>query len=127
GESNLPTPRLIQQALMQAVADGYTYYSENGGLPSLRAAIADKVQALHQVTLDPRQEIVVTQSGVQALNVAIRCTLNPGDEALVLTPNWPNGSEIIKLYGATPVEVPYLRVGDRFTPDFASLEAAITP
>jgi aspartate/methionine/tyrosine aminotransferase len=45
---------------------------------------------------------------------------------LVLTPNWPNGTEIIKLYGATPVEVPYGRVGDRFTPDFAALEAAIT-
>ena len=42
GESNLPTPRLIQDALAQAVADGYTYYSENAGLPSLRAAIAEK-------------------------------------------------------------------------------------
>ncbi len=127
GESNMPTPRLIRDALTQAVADGYTYYSENGGLPSLRAAIAGKYEELHQVTLDPQQEILVTQSGVQALNVTIRCTLNPGDEALVLTPNWPNGTEIIKLYGATPVEVPYLRAGDRFTPDFAALEAAVTP
>lgn len=127
GESNLPTPRLIQEALSQAVADGYTFYSENGGLPSLREAIAEKYQALHHVTLDPRQEILVTQSGVQALNVAIRCTVNPGDEALVLTPNWPNGTEIIKMYGAKPVEAPYIREGDRFAPDFAALEAAITP
>jgi aspartate/methionine/tyrosine aminotransferase len=127
GESNLPTPLLIQRALAQAVADGYTYYSENGGLPSLRAAIADKVQELHQVALDPQQEILVTQSGVQALNVAIRCTLNPGDEALILTPNWPNGRQIVRLYGAMPVEVPYLRAGDRFTPDFSALEAALTP
>lgn len=127
GESNLPTPRLIQDALAKALADGYTYYSENGGLPSLRAAIADKYQELHQVAIDPQREIVVTASGVQALNVSIRCTLNPGDEALVLTPNWPNGAEIVKLYGATPVEVPYLRAGDRFAPDFAALEAALTP
>ncbi|MCC6455118.1 MAG: pyridoxal phosphate-dependent aminotransferase [Caldilineaceae bacterium] len=127
GESNLPTPRIIQEALTQAVADGYTYYSENGGLPSLRAAIADKVKELHQVSLDPQQEVLVTQSGVQALNVSIRCTLNPGDEALVLTPNWPNGAEIVKLYGAVPVEVPYARAGDRFTPDFDALEAAVTP
>ncbi len=127
GESNLPTPRLIREALSQAVADGYTFYSENGGLPSLREAIAEKYQSLHQVTIDPRTEVLVTQSGVQALNVAIRCTINPGDEALVLTPNWPNGTEIIKLYGATPVEVPYVREGERFAPDFAALEAAITP
>ena len=126
GESNLPTPRLIQEALAKAVADGFTYYSENAGLPSLRGAIADKYQELHGVSLDPQHEIVVTQSGVQALNLATRCTLNPGDEALVLTPNWPNGREIIRLYGATPVEVPYARAGDRFTPDFAAMEAAIT-
>jgi aspartate/methionine/tyrosine aminotransferase len=127
GESNLPTPRLIQEALSKAVVDGYTYYGENAGFPSLRAAIAEKYQELHGVTLDPRQEIVVTQSGVQALNLSTRCTINPGDEALVLTPNWPNGREIIRLYGATPVEVPYARVGDRFTPDFDALEAALTP
>jgi len=127
GESNLPTPRLIQEALIKAVADGYTYYGENAGLPSLRAAIADKYQELHGVTIDPRQEIVVTQSGVQALNLGTRCTINPGDEVLVLTPNWPNGREIIRLYGATPVEVPYARTGDRFTPDFDALEAALTP
>jgi aspartate/methionine/tyrosine aminotransferase len=127
GESNLPTPRLVQEALAKAVADGFTYYSENAGLPSLRAAIADKYQELHGVVLDPRQEIVVNSSGVQALNLSIRCTLNPGDEALILTPNWPNGREIVRLYGATPVEVPYLRVGDRFTPDFDALEAAVTP
>ena len=127
GESNLPTPRLIQDALAQAVADGFTYYSENAGLPSLRAAIADKVQELHGVAIDPQQEVVVTASGVQALNLSTRCTLNPGDEALVLSPNWPNGREIIRLYGATPIEVPYARVGERFTPDFDAMAAAITP
>ena len=126
GESNLPTPRLIQDALAKAVADGFTYYSENAGLPSLRAAIAAKYAELQGVAIDPQHEIVVTASGVQALNLATRCTINPGDEALVLTPNWPNGREIIRLYGATPIEVPYARVGDRFTPDFDALEAAVT-
>lgn len=127
GESNLPTPAIISDALAKAVADGFTYYSENAGLPSLRAAIADKYQQLHGVAIDPNAEIVITAGGVQALNLSIRCALSPGDEALVLTPNWPNGREIVRLYGATPVEVPYVRVGDRFTPDFDALEAAVTP
>ncbi len=127
GESNLPTPKLIRDALVQALADGYTYYSENGGLPTLRQAIADKYHGLHQVTLDPSGEILVTASGVQALNVAIRCTLNPGDEAIILTPNWPNGTEIVKLYGATPVEIPYRYDGTRFTLDLKAMEAAVSP
>ena len=126
GESNLPTPQLIKDALIRAVGEGYTYYSENGGLPSLRTAIAEKTAALHGVSVDPAREVLVTASGVQALNVAIRCTLNPGDEALVLTPNWPNGTEIVRLYGATPVEVPYAVADGRFTPDMDALAAALT-
>lgn len=127
GESNLPTPQFIKDALGRAVAEGYTYYSENGGLPGLRAALAQHYAAHHGVALDPAAEIMVTASGVQALNVAIRCTLNPGDEALVLTPNWPNGGEIVKLYGATPVDVPYAYDGVRFRPNFDVLAAALTP
>lgn len=127
GESNLPTPQFIKDALVQALDEGYTYYSENAGLPALRAALAAKVAELHGVTLDPQEEILITASGVQALNVSIRCTLDPGDEALILTPNWPNGTEIVRLYGATPVEVPYAYDGVRYTPDFDALEAAVTP
>lgn len=127
GESNLPTPQFIKDAMVQALDEGYTYYSENAGLPPLRAALALKYAELHGVTLDPQQEILITASGVQALNVSIRCTLDPGDEALVLTPNWPNGTEIVRLYGATPVEVPYAYDGMRYTPDFDALEAAVTP
>src|SRR5438309_7479599 len=88
GESNQPTPEFIKQAAIQALADGYTFYTENAGLPSLRCAIAEHYRKLHSVTLDPENEIVITASGVQALNVSIRCMLDPGDEALVLTPAW---------------------------------------
>ncbi len=127
GESNLPTPPFIQQAAQRAMADGFTFYSENAGLPSLRAALANYYWQKHQVTLDPRAEIVVTASGVQALNVAIRCVLDPGDEALVLTPAWPNGSAIIQMCGARAVEVAQPLDGDRYGIDFEALEAAVTP
>jgi len=59
-------------------------------LPSLRKALARYYSELHAVELDPNSEIAITASGVQALNVAIRCLLDPGDEGLVLTPAWPN-------------------------------------
>ena len=86
GESNLPTPDYIKQAAVRAMNEGYTFYTENAGLPSLRRALADYYGRLQSVELDPAREIVVTASGVQALNLGIRCALDPGDEAIVLTP-----------------------------------------
>jgi len=124
GESNLPTPDYIKQAATKALADGYTFYTENAGLPSLRRAIALHYQKFHRVELDPDREIVITASGVQALNVSLRCMLDPGDEALVLTPAWPNGSSIIAMANAVARQIPHPLCGDRYRVDFDALEAA---
>ena len=126
GESNLPTPDYVKRAAAQALDDGYTYYTENGGLPALREAIAAKYAGLHNVQLDPNQEIVVTASGTQAFNVGVRCAIDPGTEAIILTPNWPNGSEVARLYGATPVEVPFAFDGRRYRVDVPALEAVVS-
>ena len=126
GESNVPTPDYIKRAATRAMADGFTYYTENAGLPSLRRALAAHYGKLHGVTLDPATEVVITASGVQALNVAIRCLLDPGDEALVLTPAWPNGSSIVTMSNAVPVEIPHPLVGERYGIDFEALSQAVT-
>jgi aspartate aminotransferase len=127
GESNLPTPDYIKQAAIQALHDGYTFYTENAGLPSLRRAIARHYQKLHGVDLDPESEIVITASGVQALNVSLRAMLDPGDEALVLTPAWPNGSSIIAMANAVAKQIAHPLCGDRYRIDFDALEAAAGP
>jgi aspartate/methionine/tyrosine aminotransferase len=127
GESNLPTPDFIKRAAMDALADGYTFYTENAGLPSLRRAIARQYAELHNVELDPTAEIVVTASGVQALHVGVRAVLDPGDEALVLTPAWPNGASNVAMANAVVREIPHPLGGDRYAIDFDALEAAITP
>ena len=127
GESNVPTPEFIKRAAIKAMHDGFTYYTENAGLPSTREALARHYHERHEVELDPKRHIVVTASGVQALNVSIRCVLDPGDEAIVLTPAWPNASAMIAMSNAKPVEIPHpLRV-DRYEIDFDALEAAVTP
>src|SRR5262245_33097150 len=100
GESNVPTPDFIKRAAQKAMADGFTFYTENAGLPSTRRALARYYEEKHKVRIDPDTEIVVTTSGVQALNVGLRCLVDPGDEALVLTPAWPNGSAIITMANA---------------------------
>jgi len=127
GESNLPTPEYIKRAAQKAMADGYTFYTENAGLPSLRKALARYYQELQGVELDPATEIVITASGVQALNVGIRCVIDPGDEALVLTPAWPNGASNVAMANGTAIEIAHPLVGDRYQIDFAALEAAVTP
>ena len=127
GESNLPTPQFIKDAAAKAMADGFTFYTENAGLPSLRRALAEQYSRLHGVDVDPERQVVVTTSGVQALHVGIRCVLDPGDEAIVLTPAWPNGSSIVQMVNATPRQVAQPVCGDRYTIDFEAMEAAVTP
>ena len=127
GESNLPTPEFIKRAAQKAMADGYTYYTSNAGLLSTREALARYYSELHGVPVDPSRQLVVTCSGVQALNVSIRCLLDPGDEAIVLTPAWPNGSAIVEMCNARPVQIAHVLAGGRYTVDFDALEAAVTP
>jgi aspartate aminotransferase len=127
GESNLPTPDYLKRAAHKAMTDGYTFYTANAGLPSLRQALARYYQDMHSVSLDPASEIIVTASGVQAINLAMRCALDPGDEALVLTPAWPNGSANAAMANAVAIEIPHPLIGDRYQIDFNALEAAVTP
>lgn len=127
GESNLPTPQYIKDAAADAMAKGFTYYTENAGLPSLRRAIAEHYCNHQKVSLDPASEIVVTTSGVQAINVVIRTVLDPGDEAIILTPAWPNGSSIVAMANAVVRQIAHPLIGDRYGIDFNAVEAAITP
>jgi len=126
GESTLPTPPYVIDAVNRAAKEGWTYYSPNQGLPSLRVAIANLIARLHDVEIDPT-EIQINSGGVQALNLAIKCVIDPGDEAIVLSPNWPNGSAMIEMFGARAAEVPMARVGQRFTPDVEAMERALSP
>jgi len=126
GESNTPTPEYIKAAAVKALGEGYTFYTENAGLPGLRKDLAEYYRKVQGVEIDPLGEVIVTGSGVQALNVAIRCVLNPGDEALVLTPSWPNHSGNVWMDNAVPIDIPLLLRNDRYAVDFEALRAAIT-
>lgn len=127
GESNLPTPQFIKTALDQALRDGFTYYTSNAGLMSLRETIAQHYFEKQNVKLNAGTQVMVTASGVQALSLSIRCVVDPGDEALVLTPAWPNGPSIVQLIGGKAIEIAQPLVGNRFRIDFEAMEAAVTP
>jgi aspartate/methionine/tyrosine aminotransferase len=127
GESNLPTPDYIKQAAIRAMNEGFTYYTENAGLPSTRRAIADHYRRLQGLQLDPAREIVVTASGVQALSLIIRCVLDPGDEAIVLTPAWPNGAANAALASAVVHEIAHPLCNGRYRIDFDALASVVNP
>lgn len=127
GESNLPTPEFLKHAAAEAMAAGFTTYTSNAGLLSTREALAEYYSKQHGVTLDPSREIIVTSSGVQALNLSIGCMLDPGDEALILTPAWPNACSIVTMNQARAIEMAQPLAGDRYAIDFDALEAAVTP
>jgi len=127
GESNVPTPDFIKQAACRALEEGYTFYSSNAGLPGLRQDLAGYYRRLHGVDLDPEREIVITASGVQALNLTIRCAIDPGDEAILLTPAWPNATSTVLMDSGTPHEIPLRLQSGRYRVDFQALEEAVTP
>jgi aspartate aminotransferase len=127
GESNLPTPKFIVDAAVRALREGHTFYSENAGLPALRRQIADQYRRLHQVDLDPAAEVVITASGLQALHLAIRSVVDPGDEAIILSPAWPNSTSIVALSHGAPIDVPLRLEGERYRIDFAELISALSP
>jgi aspartate/methionine/tyrosine aminotransferase len=131
GEDTLPTPDFVKAAGRRAIAENFTYYTHNAGYLELRQAIANQVQNLHGVAVDPLSEVIVTASGMIALQLATQATVGPGTSALVLTPLWPNITAAIRVVGAEAIEVPLaLEHNGRdlaFTLDMDRLEAAVRP
>lgn len=126
GEGDLPTPDFISKAAIDALHCGQTFYTWQRGIPELRQALSD-YHAKHFNRLLLPERFVVTASGMQAIQLAIRAVLNTGDEALYLTPAWPNFAAAVNLAGgvAKPVALKWSQNG--FQCDVAALEASLTP
>lgn len=127
GEDTRPTPDYIIEAGKAALDRHKTFYTPNAGYPALRRAIAGQYQNLHQIEMDPMDRVVVTASGSVALLLTIQATINPGDEAIIISPLWPNVREMVNVRGGTPVEVALeLGADHQFHLNFDAIEKAIT-
>ena len=125
GDPDFPTPAPIAQAAAQAVRDGFTKYTPTAGLPSLRRALAAKLQRVNGFTVQPEQ-VVVTHGAVSGLMETFMALLEPGDEVLIPDPGWSNYESMGALVGARVVRYPLLAAND-FQPDIADLEPLVTP
>jgi methionine aminotransferase len=117
-------PKLVD-AVAQAMREGLNQYPPMTGVPALREAIAAKIAALYGHRYDAASEITVTAGATQAILTAVLAVVHPGDEVIVLEPNYDSYAPSIELAGGVLVPVP-LTPGS-FRPDFAAIEAAITP
>lgn len=99
GESDAPTPDFIKAAAIEALNADAVFYSHNNGVAPLREALADYLGGLHGKGFSPAQ-ISVTSSGVSALMIATQALVSPGDEVVVITPVWPNVTQIPAILNA---------------------------
>lgn len=120
GESDMETPTFIREAAKKALDQGHTFYTQNEGIPTARAAIAAYLTALHSVSVEPAR-VAVTASGMAAITVVMQALLDPGDNLVVHTPIWPNCRDAAHIIGAEtrPVELQPTEAGwhldlDRF-------------
>ena len=126
GQPDFVTPWHIREAAIASLEQGKTYYTSNAGTTELREAISAYMSRRFSLKYDARSEIFVTVGGSEAIDVAIRALINPGDEVILPTPSFVCYGPIAKMAGATVVELPtYARDGFKLTPD--ALRAAITP
>jgi aspartate aminotransferase len=105
GEPDFDTPEHIKAAAIAALESGFTKYTPSAGLPELRQAIAEKLEADNQIKYRPSQ-IVVSCGAKHSCYNAILATCQTGDEVLIPSPYWVSYPDMVRLAGAEPVIVP---------------------
>ena len=125
GEPDFNTPDFIKEAAKKAIDENYSTYSPVDGYLELKEAICRKFKRDNNLDYKPANIVVSTGAKQSLYNVA-QCMINDGDEVILPAPFWVSYSEIIKMSGGIPIEVPTSIENDfKITPQ--QLEAAITP
>jgi aspartate/methionine/tyrosine aminotransferase len=124
GESDEVTPDFIREAAIASLQRGETFYAHNLGLPELREAIAAYTSKLHGPVGPDR--VAVTSGGVNALMLGMQALLDAGDEAVAVTPVWPNLTAQPQIMGARLKRVSLVPRRGAWTLDLQRLLDAIT-
>src|SRR6185312_13685151 len=120
GEPDFDTPWRIREAAIYSLEKGRTHYTSNLGLPELRSSIARYVHKHFNVAYDPRTEIIITVGVSEAIDLALRVLLNPGDEVLYHEPCYVSYSPSVAMAHGRAVAVP-TRAEDDFRLTAAAL------
>src|SRR5690554_3311186 len=126
GEPDFPTPEVIREAGIRSIVEKGTRYTSNSGLLELRQAISRYLASRFQVEYNPENQILITVGGSEAVDLALRALINPGDEVLVPEPTYVSYAPSAILAGGVAVPVPTYEKDDfRLTADV--IRGLITP
>ncbi|WP_310550878.1 pyridoxal phosphate-dependent aminotransferase [Paenibacillus glufosinatiresistens] len=126
GEPAFPMPEPVRKAVCESLARGETAYTSNAGMPELRGEIASYLRRGFGLDYEPGSELLVTVGSSEALDLALRSLLEPGDEVVVPSPGYVAYAPLIELAGGVAVEASG-SAADGFKLTEAALEAAIGP
>ncbi|WP_338449260.1 aminotransferase [Niallia oryzisoli] len=112
GEPDFVTSWSVREAAILSLEQGNTSYTANAGLPELRNEISLYMQRQFQVEYSPETEIIVTVGASQAIDIAMRAILDPGDEVIVIEPCFVSYIPMVQLAGGVPVQVQTLKEND---------------
>jgi aspartate aminotransferase len=124
GEPDFETPERIKEAAIRAMKQGFTRYTAVEGIPDLRSAVCLKLSRDSDLAYTPDQ-VLISCGSKQALFNAAMALLDPGDEAVIVSPYWVSYPEQVRLAGAVAVFVPS-EASNRFEPCAKKLRAALT-
>ena len=126
GEPDFDTPWHIRDEGIYSLEKGRTFYTSNSGLMELREEICAYMKRTQGVTYDPRNEVLITVGGSEAIDLMFRAMINEGDEVIIPQPSYVSYEPCAVLADATPVIVQLNNENEfRLRPE--ELQAAITP
>lgn len=125
GEPDFATPWHIRQEGIKTLEKGHTWYSPNAGLLKLRQAIGNYLSRRFDLSYDPKNEILVTVGGSEAIDLCFRAVLSPGDEVLIPEPSFVCYDPLTRMAGGVPVALP-TKAEDAFRLRADVVAAAIT-
>ena len=126
GEPDFDTPWRIREEGIFSLEKGRTFYTSNAGLKELREEICKYLERKIHVSYDPMKETMVTVGGSEAIDVALRCMLDPGDEVLIPQPSYVSYLPCTIMADGVPVIIP-LQYENEFKLTVEDLEKAVTP
>ena len=125
GEPDFDTPWHIREEGIYSLEKGKTFYTSNSGLAELKEEISKYLKRKNNLEYDFKNEVLVTVGGSEAIDLALRAMVDPGDEVLVPQPSYVSYVPCVQLAGGTPVIIE-LEEKDQFKLTREKLEEAIT-
>ncbi len=126
GEPDFDTPWPVREAGILALEKGKTHYTSNSGLKELRVEINNFLDRKYGLRYDPENETLITVGGSEAIDLAFRAMLNPGEEVIIPQPSYVSYLPCVVLADGVPVVIP-LQEKNEFKLTGEELLAAITP